>query len=81
MIGNHLRKGLRWAAVLLMLFGPVAAGLFIHGQLGNPNFEVVGAPWQFWLGSVMSLVSPIVQGGILLVLLSIDERIQARGAA
>jgi hypothetical protein len=75
MIGPNLRKALRWAAVILMLFGPAMAVIRIY-ELLQTDFMLTDSRLDFWLGSLVGIASTVVQGGVLLVLLSIDERMQ-----
>ena len=80
MIGPQLRKALSWAAVIYMLAGPIVVGVGLYERTTNPGFEIVGAPFMYWLQSLVGLVATVVQGGVLLVLLSIDQRLQNRSA-
>ncbi len=76
MIGPNLRRALRWAAIILMLFGPLSSVFYIYEMISKPEFTLVGSSGQFWISTLATFASTIVQGGVLLVLLSIDERLQ-----
>lgn len=77
MIGPNLRKALRWAAVVIILYGVfiIAMGLVEHAT--RPP-EVEQQDWRQWMSLVAGLAGALVQGGILLALLSIDERLERR---
>ncbi len=78
MIGPQLRKILTWAAVLYMLLGPLLSVLSLFETTSRPEFEILGSSAQFWIGHLVGLVSTVVQGGVLLVLLSIDKNLMLR---
>ena len=78
MIGPNLRKALRWAAVFYILYNVGAAVMQIIEIAERPS--IYSAPWQFVMMAGAALVSALIQAGILLVLLSIDERMGVRRA-
>ena len=78
MIGPQLRKALIWAAVVYMLFGPASTLIQLYETSSRPDFEILGSSTQFWIGSLAALVATVVQGGVLLVLLSIDKNLMLR---
>lgn len=80
MIGPQWRKPLRLAALVYMLFGPIATIINVYQTSSRPEFEIVGAPATFWLHILTGLVSTVIQGGVLLALLSIDERLERKEA-
>ena len=80
MIGRISRPVLTVAAYGIAILG-VLRGVelmypFATGWSGPMPYDV----WTAARDATWSVVSSIVQGGILLALLSIDERIQKRGA-
>ena len=82
MMSDKLRDFLRAAAWTLIGVGVllvVDAGLRQFGLLSPPIINVNGNPVSTVLGLVGAAAGSVVQGGLLLVLLSIDERIQNRG--
>jgi hypothetical protein len=81
MIGPQLRKGLRWAAVVYMLFGPIVSASRFYQMVTAPNFEVMGSQFDLWTAFLLGIATTVVQGGVLLVLLSIDERLERKGQA
>ncbi len=83
MLSENLRDFLRAAAWILIVIGVLLAilsGLRQFGLMSPPIINVNGHPLYTALSLVGSAVGSVVQGGLLLVLLSIDERIQNRGA-
>lgn len=80
MIGDKTRDFLKAIAGFLILFGVLQATLLIPqairvmGMAGS-SFH----PWGALLSIFTAFLGPAVQAGILLTLLSIDERIQNRG--
>ncbi|MBL7660666.1 hypothetical protein INQ28_30740, partial [Escherichia coli] len=64
------------AAVILMLFGPLSSVVSVYELFVRSDFTLVGSSGQFWISTFATFASTIVQGGVLLVLLSIDERLQ-----
>ncbi|MFK0298608.1 hypothetical protein ACIQTU_05230 [Brevundimonas sp. NPDC090276] len=82
MISENLRGFFCAAAWLLIVIGVVIAvghGLRMVGFFSPPIVSVNQGPVFQGLSVMGSIFAPIVQGGILLSLLSIDERIQNRG--
>lgn len=82
MMSENLRGFFSAAAWLFILIGVVVAvghGLRVFGLFSPPIVSVNQGPIFQGLSVVGSILAPIVQGGILLSLLSIDERIQNRG--
>ena len=82
MMSDKLRDFLRAAAWTLIGVGVllvVVSGLRQFGLLSPPIINVNGNPVSTVLGLVGAAAGSVVQGGLLLVLLSIDERIQNRG--
>jgi|GEM_PF-3345407 len=83
MLSDNLRDFLRAAAWLLIAIGlilTVWSGLRQMGLVSPSIVNVNGEPFSAVLNLVLGAVASVVQGGLLLVLLSIDERIQNRGA-
>ena len=78
MIGPKLRRALKVAAWVLMLFGPLLTLIALYEVATSQNFALGNELGRAWVSLAVGLVSPIVQGGVLLALLSIDERIQKR---
>jgi len=79
MIGPRLRFVLRIAAWALFVIAPIA--IVVTGvEALNDNLNTPGGAPQLVSGLVYSALSPMVSAGILLVLLSIDQRIQNRGS-
>jgi hypothetical protein len=56
----------------------VVATLFAFGESGS--FERILEWWPNVFGQLAELARPVVYGGVLLALLSIDQRIQNRSA-
>ncbi|MDP1912490.1 hypothetical protein [Brevundimonas sp.] len=63
-----------------MLFGPLLTLITLYEIATSQNFAFANEVGRAWFSLVVGLVSPVVQGGVLLVLLSIDQRIQNRGS-
>ncbi|WP_292033007.1 MULTISPECIES: hypothetical protein [unclassified Brevundimonas] len=82
MMSDNLRGFFGAAAWLLIVIGVIIAvghGLRMFGFFSPPIVSVnQGAVFQ-GLSVIGAIFAPIVQGGMLLSLLSIDERIQNRG--
>lgn len=81
MLSENVRDFLRAAAWILMGVGVllvILSGLRQFGLMSPPIVNVNGNPIYTALSLAASAVASVVQGGILLVLLSIDERIQNR---
>ena len=76
MIGRRLRTGLRVVAYLLLAGGLVSAVATLLGHLtGTSRYD---DPVSLLAVVLVSMASPLFQGGVLLILLSIDERLEAR---
>ena len=80
MIGPKLRQGLTVAAWVLIAFSPLLALVTLYEIVTGEQFAHANWVGRIGLTLVVGLLSPAIQGGILLVLLSIDERIQNRGS-
>ncbi len=78
MIGSRVRLALRIAAIAYALIGLVA-GVWGLADAIVGDRTIMGLNWQYWTMVVAGVVAPLVQAGILWVLLSIDERIENRG--
>ena len=76
MIGPKFRFVLIVTAWLLIVFGLISR-ILAFSESGS--FERILEWWPNLFGQAAELASPIVSGGLLLVLLSIDQRIQNRG--
>lgn len=79
MIGPQLRKLLRWAAVIYMVFGPLSTAWHFYEAITRPGFQLTDSTPVMWISMLAGLVFTVVQGGVLLVLLSIDERLKGVG--
>jgi hypothetical protein len=82
MLSENLRGFLRAAAWLLIVVGlilTVWSGLRQLGLVSPGIVNVNGEPFSAVLNLLLGAASSVVQGGLILVLLSIDERIQNRG--
>lgn len=79
MIGPRIRTFLRAVAWIVISFAPLML-FFSFVEANATDFTVFGSKWQFWLGMIWSALLPVVHGGVLLSLLSIDERFQNRNA-
>lgn len=77
MISDRLRKVLTAAAWILILFGPVLTVLTLLDVATTPG-GFVGGGMRGAISLAVGLVSPVVTGGILLALLSIDRRLEAK---
>ena len=78
MIGPRLRKLLTAASWILIAFGPLLTVLTLIDLASEPG-GVLGDEFRAVISLAIGLVSPVVTGGMLLVLLSIDERIERKG--
>lgn len=74
MIGPQLRKALRWGAVVYVLYSAFLIASMLVEQSRLPDY-VDHQPLLTWLGPIGALAQAVVQAGILLALLSIDERL------
>ena len=82
MISENLRGFLRAAAWLLIVVGvtlTIMNGLRQIGLMSPPVVVVNGNGLYAAFSLVGSVLAYVVQGGVLLALLSLDERIQKRG--
>lgn len=80
MMGPRLRLALRIAAWAVIGFAPVTVAVTVAETLmGAHTVLPEGQEWRFFLSLVYGAALPMVQGGILLVLISIDERIERKG--
>jgi hypothetical protein len=77
-IGPNLRKALRWAAIAYVLFGASQVIYLMMERAQQPEYAVPVNDRTIWISSAGGLVAAFVQAGILLALLSIDERLEAR---
>jgi len=75
MIGPRIRMVLRFAAWAIIGLAPLML-FFALIEASAANFAIMGFKWQFWFGTIWSSMLPVVHGGVLLALLSIDERMQ-----
>ena len=81
MSGPRLRLALRIAAWAVILIGPITALMMIGDTLAGTNTVLPeDGKWRFVLSMIYGAALPLVQGGVLLALVSIDERIQMRDA-
>ncbi len=79
MIGPRLRLALRIAAWAVIMIAPITAVVMVAETLsGTNNVFPEGGEWRFFLSLVYGAALPVVQGGILLALVSIDERIERK---
>lgn len=63
----------------MIVIAPVTIAVTVGEALENQIYPQ-GGEWRFLLSIIYGAAAPMVQGGIMLALLSIDERIQNRGA-
>jgi len=68
-------SGAAWA---LIVFGPLLTLSTLVDLLSTPGGLSASAP-QAFVSLAVGLVSPVVSGGVLLVLLSIDRRLGNKG--
>ncbi|QQQ19388.1 hypothetical protein JIP62_04615 [Brevundimonas vitis] len=83
MLSENLRQFLQaiaWCLIFLGLVLVLISGLREVGLMSPPSITVNGDPISTILTLLSRAAAVVVQGGVLLVLLSIDERIQNRGA-
>ncbi len=80
MIGPEIRKALRLGAILYMVFGPLITLINVYESTSSPNFQIIESTLNFWLATIAGLVSTVIQGGILIALLSLDARLERRWA-
>lgn len=78
MIGPNLRKALRWAAIAYVLLGAWQLVYLMIERAQQPEYAVPVNHWAIWVSSAGGLIAAFVQAGILLALLSIDERVEVR---
>ena len=78
MIGPNLRKLLTAASWILIAFGPLLTVLTLIDLASRPE-GMLQDEFRTLISLAIGLVSPVVNGGLLLVLLSIDERIERKG--
>lgn len=77
MIGPNLRKFLRVAAWVLIAFGPLLTLMSLIDLASSPGGILQGA-LRASISLAVGLVSPIVNGGLLLALVSIDARLERK---
>jgi len=77
MIGPLLRKFLSIAAWGLIAFGPLLTLMTLIDLASSPGGLLQGA-LRSSISLAVGLVSPIVNGGLLLALISIDARMERK---
>ncbi len=77
MIGVNLRKFLTATSWVLIAFGPLLTALTLVDLASSPE-GVVQDKLRALISLAVGLVSPVVTGGLLLALLSIDERLERK---
>jgi hypothetical protein len=76
-IGPNLRNALRWAAIAYVIYGASQIIYLMIDRAREPDY-VQPEHWTIWISGAGGLVSAFVQAGILLALLSIDERLERK---
>ena len=77
MINPQLHKFLTIASWGLIAFGPLLTAMTLF-DLAMSQQPLVQGPVSAVAGVIVGLVSPVVSGGMLLVLLSIDSRLSRK---
>ena len=83
MLSEEMRQLFRAAAWALIAVGVIVAvysGLRQLGIMGPPAIAVNGNVVTALLGVIVSASAAFVQGGVILALLSIDERLQNKAS-
>jgi hypothetical protein len=78
-IGPRIHLLLQIAAWMIIAIAPITVAVTV-GEALKSEIYPPGGELRFILSLIYGAAVPMVQGGVLLVLLSIDKRIQNRGA-